>query len=640
MTVKDFEYIKLLIEKGKFIFIVSNKEFITEVVNPYFTELTGYRPEEIIGKKSTEMLDPPGIREKVEGILKELEARGRFQINENPIVTKDGEVKYILWHNVWDEVNEKHISIGIDITGLRKTEEELRKKDEYLLNLTSEAGAYIWRTLVTEDGKEKTVYYTDSIENVLGYPKEYFLDEDFIPYEDSFFRKIIHPDDLSSFEKEVSDAIKNKTPLRRELRVIKENGEIAWIYEYINPIIEDGKLKEFLGIGIDITENKKKQLEIEEKNRELEFLLNIINAYIFKVVLYPDGTYKTLFYSDGIKNVTGYEKEEFFSGKVKWEDIVHPADRDLHRREITEKALKGIPAYVEYRIKRKDGAVIWVLDSVQPIVKEDNTVEIIGVCIDIDERKRLEEERKKLEKLQTVGFIAGSMSHIFNNILTGILGYTSLMKLRTPPTSGEYTMLSHIEDGIERMVDINNRLLAYARLGKYRSEEVDLALMIKELTKEYKKIAEAKGIDLKLKFSSKPCKIKGDKNQLKMLFKILIEDFIERVNEGDCVKIMVDPYEITKKESDAPHVSPGKYVKIVIEDNGPGMTEKELKGIFEPTASDDAIFFDKNLNFPAAYGVVKSHKGFIYIESQRDKGTKLTIYLPCIKEELLNKNFP
>ncbi len=631
MTVKDLEYVKILIEKGKFIFIVSNKDFTTEAVNPYFTELTGYRPEEIIGKKSTEVLDPPEIQEKVEGILKELETKGKFQINENPIVTKNGEVRHILWHNVWDEKNEKHISIGIDITELRKTEEELRKKDECLLNLTSEAGAYIWRTLITEDGKEKTIYYTDSIENILGYPKEFFLDRDFIFHKDAPFRKIVHPDDLPSFEKQAEEAIKNRQPLRQEIRIVKENGEIAWIYEYFRPIIENGKLREILGIGIDITENKKKQLEIEEKNRELEFLLNIINAYIFKVIFYPDGTYKTLFYSDGIKNVTGYDKEEFFSGKVKWEDIVYPADRGLHRREVEEKALEGIPGYVEYRIRRKDGRLIWVLDSIQPVPRKDGAVEVVGVCIDINERKRLEEERKVLEKLQTVGFIAGSMSHIFNNILTGILGYTSLMKLRVSPTSSEYSMLSHIEDGIERMVEINNRLLAYARLGKYKNEKLDLVFTLKEVLKEYKEIAEVKGIDLKVEFLSKLCKVKGDENQLRMLFRILMEDFMERVDQGNWIKITTTSSKITKKGEEAPHIIPGRYIKIVIQDNGPEISEKELRGIFEPTTSDDAVFFDKNLNFPAAYGVVKSHEGFIYIESKKGKGTKLTIYLPCAK---------
>ncbi len=631
MEIRDLEYVKILIEKGKFIFIVSDKDFTTEAVNPYFTELTGYKPEEIIGKKSTEVLDPPGIREKVENVLKELEAKGKFQINENPIITKDGKIKHILWHNVWDKEKEKHISIGVDITELRKTEEELRKKDEYLLSLTSEAGAYIWRTLITEDGKEKTIYYTDSIENVLGYPKEYFLDKEFIPHKDAPFRNIVHPDDLVSFEKQVKEAIKKKQPLRKEIRIVKENGEVSWIYEYFRPIIENGKLKEILGLGIDITENKKRQLEIEEKNRELEFLLDIINAYLFKVILYPDGSYKTVFYSDGIKNVTGYPKEDFFSGKVRWEDLVYPPDRNLHKRELEEKALRGMSGSIEYRIRRKDGTLIWVLDSIQSVSKGDGTVEVVGVCIDINERKKLEEERKVLEKLQTVGFIAGSISHIFNNILTGILGYTSLMKLRVSPTSSEYSMLSHIEDGIERMVEINNRLLAYARLGKYKNEELDIVFILKEVLEEHEKIAEAKGIELEVGLLPESCKIKGDENQLKMLFRILMEDLMERLDQGDRIEIRLSVSEITQKEEEAPHVPFGRYVKVVIQDNGPGMSEEELRGIFEPTISDDAVFFDKNLSFPAAYGVVKSHEGFIYIESKKDKGTRLTIYLPCIK---------
>ncbi len=632
MGTEDFEYVKILIEKGKFIYIVTDENFITETVNPYFTELTGYLPEEIVGKRSTEVLDPPDIRKRVESVLRELESRGKFKINENPIVTKSGEFKHILWYNVWDEKNRKHISIGIDITNLRETERVLRERNEYIFRLTREVKAYIRRTLVTEDGKEKTVYYTDSIENVSGYPSEYFLNKEFIPSEEAFLRRIIHPQDLPLFEKNTKEVLMKGKTLTQELRIVKKNGEIAWVYEYLTPVIEDGKVKELLGVGIDITRDKKREIELEEKNRELEFLLDTVNAYIFRVTLLPDGTSKVLFYSEGIKNVTGYTREEFFSGKISWEDIVYPPDREVHRREVEKKALKGIPGFVEYRIRKKDGTLIWVMDSIKPTVKEDGSVEVVGVCIDIDDRKKMEKESKALERLQVMGFISSNIAHIFNNILTGLVGYLSIIKLKFPSPSIEYETLMRIEKGMEKMVEINNRLLGYARLGKHREERLNVNLIIKDIIARFKQTAEVEGIDISVEFHPSPCEIKGDENQIRMIFKIIIEGLLEKLESGDSIGINTDVIELGEKDRiGKPYIVPGKYVKITVEDSGTSFTEEEIGKIFEPTVSPDIILSGKGLDFAAVYGVVKSHKGFVWVEAKKEKGNILTIYLPCIE---------
>ncbi len=622
-------YIDLLLQKGKFIFIVSDEDFITETVNPYFTEITEYKPEEIIGKRSIDVLDPPEFRKDIKKALKELETKGKFRVNENPIVTKSGKIKHILWYNVWDKENKRHISIGVDITELRDTQEKLKEKDEYLRHLTSEAGAYIWRTLIDGD-REKTIYYTDSIENVLGYPKESFLDKDFVPHNKAFFRKIIHPEDLRDFEKSIEETLKKGEPLRKEVRVIKSNGEIIWLYEYMAPILKDDQVIEVVGIGIDITKSKQRELDLEEKTRELDFLLNTINAYIFRLFLHKNGKVDVLFYSNGIKNVTGYDREEFFNGKISWEKIVLPEDRELHRIEAEEKVFKGIPAFVEYRIKRKDGKIIWVMDSFYPILKE-NGVDIVGVCMNIDERKRLEEEKRELEKLQAMGVIAGGTAHVFNNILTGILGYTSLLKMRFSPFTSEYKMLTNIENGIKNMSNINEKLLGYVRLGKYEEKEINLRKIIEEEVKELQKKTETKGhLTIHTHFSSFTCPvIIGDRKQLKTMFSILFETIIEN-NKNIEISLGVPNFynseikeEFLKRKQTLPKE---KYLEIKIKVDIFKLEEEDFEGIFEPTLSPQIAFSDKGLNFPAIYGIVKSHGGFVYISTKKNI---INLYFPC-----------
>lgn len=632
MNSSDLRFFKLLIERGKFIFIRSDKDFIVEDVNPYFTELTGYKREEILGKNSLEVLDPPGIREKVEYVLNKLRHGEGFEINENPIFTKNGEIKHILWYNVWDEENQKNISIGIDITDLREVQENLRRKDEYLIQLTNEAGAYLWRTLISPDGKEKTVYYTDSIEKILGYKKEILLDDEFVPHDEAFFRKIIYPEDYKEFSEDVENTLKKGKSVRKELRLIRKDGKIIWVYDFMKPIMVDNEIKEVIGIGIDITEKKEKELVLEEKNKEFEFLLDAINAYVFKGIYHKkEKVFHLLYYSKSVEKVTGYSLEEFESGKITWENIIYPPDREMHRKDVEDKVFKGMYATLEYRIIKRDGSIIWVLDSLQPMVREDGDIEVMGLCLDITERKRLEEKIRAIEKLKTLGLIGGGIAHVFNNILTGVLGYSSLLRLKLLPSTPEYLLLLRIEEGIEKMVDVNKKLLEYANIEKYRGETkgiIDINDIIKTVVKDIK--SKRKGdFNISLSLDDKICKIEGDEDQIKMALEFIVSNSLGLLPDNGGINIstsMVSDLELEKKGLD---IAPGRYVKIIFKDDGLPIVRDGFEGIFDPFSFPESVLSKEGITFPTIYGIIKSHEGTIYVDSKTPRGNEIIIYFPC-----------
>ena len=141
-----------------------------------------------------------------------------------------------------------------------------------------------------------------------------------------------------------------------------------------------------------------------------------------------------------------------------------------------------------------------------------------------------------------------------------------------------------------------------------------------------------KGIDIITDFIPHPCKVTGDENQIRMVFRIIIEELLEKLTDNDSIYIKTALLNITGEQPEKkPYIVPGKYIEIMIRQTGITLGEKELENIFDPSSSYGIILSRDALSYPAVYGVIKSHGGFIYIEPQKEGGTILTIYLPCFE---------
>ncbi len=294
-------------------------------------------------------------------------------------------------------------------------------------------------------------------------------------------------------------------------------------------------------------------------------------------------------------------------------------------REMLDEKLNGLlhgeqEYEVEYRIKRPaDGQIrdIYSLGAYNP---ESNTV--TGTIQDITERKQAEAELQKVERLKTVGMLAGGIAHDFNNILTGIFGSISLAKSKLESGHAALNPLEEGEKSMERAIRLTNQLLTFSKGGYPVKEDARLDQIVEEVVRfdlsgsNVKPVFESSG-DLWL--------ARVDKGQVQQVFSNLAINANQAMPEGGHLHISLENAHI--RETSRLPLSPGRYIKAVVRDDGVGIEQKHLGHIFDPYYSIRQN--GTGLGLATVYSIMERHGGYIHAASEPGKGATFTLYLPA-----------
>ena len=244
------------------------------------------------------------------------------------------------------------------------------------------------------------------------------------------------------------------------------------------------------------------------------------------------------------------------------------------------------------------------------------------------ERKRIEEQLKQAQKMESVGRLAGGVAHDFNNMLGAILGYTELGMLDVSPADPIHGTLKDIQKAAQRSADLTRQLLAFARKQTVAPKVLDLNETVEGMLKMLRQI-----IGENIDFAWLPGKDLGpvriDPSQIEQLLANLCVNARDAIR--DTGKITVETGAVTFDETYcATHVGsvPGEYVRLAVSDNGCGMDPETLSHLFEPFFTTKEAGKGTGLGLSTVYGMVKQNKGFIDVISQPDQGTTFKIYLP------------
>ncbi len=249
------------------------------------------------------------------------------------------------------------------------------------------------------------------------------------------------------------------------------------------------------------------------------------------------------------------------------------------------------------------------------------------------ERRDLEEQLHRAQKLESLGLLAGGVAHDFNNLLTGILGNASLALDLTPPTAPTAEMLNDIIRASERAADLTRQLLAYAGKGNFVIEPVNLSTLVRE-TADLVRSTIPRHVALELSLRPDVPPIEADATQMRRLAMNLILNAAEatgnrpgevRVSTG--VSTIAPGEPAARYRPEAP--PPGTYVTMRVSDDGCGMSEEVQRQIFDPFFTTK--FTGRGLGLSAALGIVRSHRGAIAVESGEGLGSTFTVLLPAIE---------
>jgi len=261
------------------------------------------------------------------------------------------------------------------------------------------------------------------------------------------------------------------------------------------------------------------------------------------------------------------------------------------------------------------------------VIRDDKTgqpIALAAISRDISERKKLEEEMARGDKLNSIGILAGGIAHDFNNLLTAIFGNITLAKMYANRQSEVYRRLEESEKAAERARDLTHQLLTFSKGGA----PVKRTISLQELAKESANFV-LRGSNVKCEFSFPDdlWHVEADEGQISQVLNNIIINATHAMSEGGTVQMYCG--NVFVDQSDLP-LAKGKYILISIMDHGTGITKKHLSKIFDPYFTTKQK--GSGLGLSTSYSIVSGHGGHISVESYPGIGTTFRIYLPASGE--------
>lgn len=335
--------------------------------------------------------------------------------------------------------------------------------------------------------------------------------------------------------------------------------------------------------------------------------------------------------NDTFLEMLSYSRTDLAAGKVRWDqDTIAPEQRN------PDPGIKGKSRNYEKEVTRADGSKIWAVVGAAPL--EGRGLHI-GYALDLSAAKRAQKERDELkdqlrqaQKLQAIGQLAGGVAHDFNNILSVMVGYTSLLEGTLSETDERRHHTRQVLKSAGKASALICKLLAFSRRQLLKSEILNLNAILEETGSILGRLI---GEEVELTVSPAPdlWPVMGDSTQLEQILINLVVNARDALPKGGKLEIRTEKVEIFETQARVFGIPPGRYVLLRVQDTGLGMSEETMSHIFEPFFTTKATGEGTGLGLAMVYGIVKQSGGHIQVESRLGHGTIFSIFLPAVQQQ-------
>ncbi len=395
-----------------------------------------------------------------------------------------------------------------------------------------------------------------------------------------------------------------------------------------------------VGVVVWTSGRREAKYRLEEAIREREAQLRLITENMPQIVWLFDAVEKKLLYvNPNFEKIYDRPRESLLQGfsfdaVLEW---VHPADREERMRY-----LQNHDQFSEhtYRIIRPDGSIRYLHNKNLPVSDESGqVVRVVGITEDITERKKLEEQYMRSQRMESIGTLAGGIAHDLNNTLTPIRLSCDRLRMMKP-TADQLESIKIIEQRVESGAKILRQVLDFSRGAPRDMSSVDFHQLVDSVTGILGRTL-PRSITLDVQLDGDLWKINADATQIEQVLMNICLNAADAMPEGGTVTLRAENRHLDKVEMrHNPGAKGGDYILVKVSDTGKGILPDNLKRIFEPFFTTKEPGKGTGLGLATAYSIVQSHGGFITVDSEVGRGTTFSIYLPSsdTKEEVEPEN--
>ena len=587
-------------------------------VNDYLCAMLGYRPEELRSMTWAEITHPEDLpsdetqfERVLQGKLEGYSLEKRFvrrdgsilpsELSTRSVRRPDGQVDYM-------------VTLVQDISERRKAEEALRASEAMYRELLERQG----EGFGVLDEQERFVLANPVAEEIFGAAPGSLVGRSLMEFLSMDQQELIRQETLLRAQ---------GTQSTYELQIRRDDGTLRFLLITATPAAhQEGKALQVIGVFRDITDQKQTENALLEAHQHLESLVAAIPGVVYQFVATATHEWKFQYVSEGIQELYGVSPEAALRDHRALSECIHPEDRDSHRQAVLE-AVRDFKFWAhEHRIITPDGKLKWVRAYAQPVRQQDGGVLWNGVLLDWTDRKLAEEEKLHLQqqllqvqKMESLGSLAGGVAHDMNNVLGAILGLASAQIGSQPYGSPLHKALDTICKATERGGKMVKSLLSFARQAPAEESKLDLNAILSEQVTLLERTTLAK-VRLQLNLEADLRPILGDASALAHAFMNLC------VNAVDA---MPDKGTLTLHTRNVDH----GWVEVVVEDNGIGMPKVVLEKAMDPFFTTKEVGKGTGLGLSMVFSTVTAHGGQIELQSEPGQGTRVLLRFPACEQE-------
>ena len=494
----------------------------------------------------------------------------------------------------------------------RRIMEDLRDKEARLSLALSAAnlGFWDWNPATGE------FYVTSEYRRMLGYAESETMFSKHTEWRDA-----IHPDDRGFVDQVIKRLMEGeKVTAHIFYRLRDKNGAYHWIQSRATALHDDQQHPvRVFGISVDMTEQK----QTEERLREQAAVLDQANDAIFV----RDLDHRVVYCNPSAARSLGLTPEEVV-GHTAQEIGGFPPEYD----QACEQVLKDGAWRGEFTIKRRDGKSI-VTDSRWTLLRDDagRPKAVLAIYSDVTEKKHLESQYLRAQRMESIGMLAGGIAHDLNNVLAPIVMATQLLQLRYTDADSQ-KLLSTVEASAQRGAELVRQVLTFAR----GLEGQRLLVHPKSLVRDVERLLSdtvGKSIEVATHFEPDLWPVPGDPTQLHQVLMNLCINARDAMPQGGRLSLSARNVRVDEQYAAmSPELHPGLYVAFEVQDTGLGIPPEIRHRIFEPFFTTKKPGHGTGLGLSTARTIVKNHDGVISLESEMGRGTTFRIFLPASAE--------